>query len=318
MIRNESAHAINGVSGRLFALHRPPAPWKAGTFANQTWKSESRAIEGYGTNGKMTVEVRFDDNCRNGHNSFAITATVITTESKHFRDIAAGGCMHDDIAQVFPELAPLIQFHLMSTDSPMHYVANACYHAGDRDCYGRAKGEPSNYEHGVKFGSSPMFHKLKDSFRAWLLSSEKVNAALPPGHPDRVQFEPVAVHHNDNKSGGYQFKDKFTFSGFNCQWYACPFDSLREANEFKAALKLPHEFVTVATEWSQGKERDFDAARNCALWPDATNEQLSLPRAELEALLLARLPALIAEFRAAIEAIGFMWQCPIELPKTGE
>lgn len=38
--------------------------------------------------------------------------------------------IHDDIAKHFPELAPLLRWHLCSTDSPMHYVANALYWAG--------------------------------------------------------------------------------------------------------------------------------------------------------------------------------------------
>jgi len=42
----------------------------------------------------------------------------------------AGGCMHDEVEQFFPELAPLVRWHLTSTDGPMHYLANAEYHAG--------------------------------------------------------------------------------------------------------------------------------------------------------------------------------------------
>jgi len=129
IIRNESAHAINGVLGRLHTLRRPPAQWKAGTFANQTWVSESRPVKGYGTMGRMTVNVRFDDQCRNGHNTFSITAEVTTNESRRRHDIAAGGCLHDEIEEVFPELSPLIKWHLCSTDGPMHYVENTIYHA---------------------------------------------------------------------------------------------------------------------------------------------------------------------------------------------
>lgn len=126
LIRPEVGHAINGVPGRLNALRIPPAPWKAGTFGNQTWVSERRSIKGYGPGAWMQVDIRFDDNCRNGHNTFAITAEVRRPGG---RDIEAGGCMHEEIAQVFPELAPLIRWHLVSTDGPMHYIANTVYHA---------------------------------------------------------------------------------------------------------------------------------------------------------------------------------------------
>lgn len=51
-----------------------------------------------------------------------------------------------------------------------------------------------------------------------------------------------------------------------------------------------------------GKTPDLDAARRCAVWPDATLEQLRDKDA-----LLARLPALLAEFRKDVEALGFTY-----------
>jgi hypothetical protein len=42
----------------------------------------------------------------------------------------AGGCLHDQIRQVFPELAELIPFHLCdSRGRPIHYIPNAIYWA---------------------------------------------------------------------------------------------------------------------------------------------------------------------------------------------
>lgn len=126
ILRPEQAHSINGVPGRLFVLRIPPAPWKPGTFANQTWISEQRPIKGYGAGAFIQVEIRFDDECRNGHNTFAMTAEVRIPRR---RDIEAGGCLHDEIAKVFPGLAHLIRWHLVSTDGPIHYVANTVYRA---------------------------------------------------------------------------------------------------------------------------------------------------------------------------------------------
>jgi hypothetical protein len=66
---------------------------------------------------------------------------------------------------------------------------------------------------------------------------------------------------------------------------------------------------SVTLEWApygrtgEGKERKLDNARSCAIWPDATDEDLTAPG--LEARLMARLPVLMAEFRAAVESIGF-------------
>lgn len=60
----------------------------------------------------------------------------------------------------------------------------------------------------------------------------------------------------------------------------------------------------------EGKERQLDAARRCAIWPEATDEQLCLPKEELTALLEARLPDLLQRFRADVEAAGLLWEAP--------
>lgn len=76
----------------------------------------------------LVVKIRFDDECQNGHNTFAITA-------EHWVDgrVESCGCLHDDIAAHFPELAHLIKWHLCATDGPLHYIANTGYFAEIRD-----------------------------------------------------------------------------------------------------------------------------------------------------------------------------------------
>jgi hypothetical protein len=67
----------------------------------------------------------------------------------------------------------------------------------------------------------------------------------------------------------------------------------------------------VTLEWKpqgitgEGKARDLAAARSCAAWPDATDEDLTAPG--LEARLIARLPALVSQMKSEIEAIGFTY-----------
>lgn len=58
------------------------------------------------------------------------------------------GCQHDEVRRLFPALAPSLRWHLVSTDGPMHYAANATYWAGlDKErCQGRP-GDPPNREH---------------------------------------------------------------------------------------------------------------------------------------------------------------------------
>lgn len=50
---------------------------------------------------------------------------------------------------------------------------------------------------------------------------------------------------------------------------------------------------------------NLDYARGSAIWPDATDAQLALSPLKIKALLLARLPKLIEEFKSDVEALGF-------------
>jgi hypothetical protein len=95
-------------------------------------KSEYRKLEGYGNNPGRVI-LRYDDRCGNGHNTFSITM-----ESKRERN-GYYGCMHDTIRKAFPEYAHLTRWHLVSTDAPMHYIANTLYHAKDNRIEAAAK-----------------------------------------------------------------------------------------------------------------------------------------------------------------------------------
>ena len=96
----------------------------------------------YGRKATLTAEVRHDDECGNGHNSFAITGDV----SIHGR-VECCGCMHEEIVKFFPQLAPYIRWHLSSTDGPMHYVANGKYWAGHCGWRDGKPDSPPNLEH---------------------------------------------------------------------------------------------------------------------------------------------------------------------------
>ncbi len=200
---------------------------------SQTFKSKARVFNYYGSPAGITVTVRFDDECGNNHASFAVTADI----SQRGR-WAAGGCCHDEIVQAFPEFAPLIKWHFMNSDGPMHYVSNTSYHAS----------QVKKFQHFVYFTDKKIIGS--DTLLA-LLSDEKLE-------------------------------------------------------EFKT--KYPNVPIKVKTELtSDSKDRDLIAARSCAIWPEATDKQLCLPKAKLTKLLEKRLPALIEEFKQVIAAIGFQW-----------
>lgn len=55
----------------------------------------------------------------------------------------------------------------------------------------------------------------------------------------------------------------------------------------------------------EGKARELDAARRVAIWPEATDEELTAP--DLREKLIARLPGLLVQFRAELETYGIPW-----------
>lgn len=210
-----------------------------------------RPISGYGPGATITAEVRYDDECGNGHNTFAITAEVVTPASKRRNDIEAGGCLHEDVARVFPELAPFIKWHLVSSDYPLHYVANTVYHAGDRDHWGLRKGEFRQHT-----SRGPHQNGGVEGVPCWELKM--------PEHKEREIYshakpEPVV-----------------------CEWVAYG-------------------------KTGEGKARELSHARSSAVWPDATDEELCQEPEQLKAALLARLPALMADFRRDVESLGFVY-----------
>lgn len=69
---------------------------------------------------------------------------------KSERNLVSMGCIHDTIREQFPELAPLLAFHMCTAPDgePLHYVANTVYLAGDRDHNGLRKGERKQIRNG--------------------------------------------------------------------------------------------------------------------------------------------------------------------------
>ena len=264
-------------------------------FKRQRLKFGPKVFHQDGTKYRITANVRFDDDCGNGHNTFSVTGDIDRWQRGRWVD-DAGGCIHDEIRAHFPELAPLIKWHLCSSDGPLHYIANTTHFAGDRDFWGRRAGEPSAWARGVRFGSNPIIHRFGRAFMDYL------EACSPP-----YDMEVLRCDHRDRgKPGAYQYSPKWML-GAVWEWHCAPFGTEQEALDFLGALQTcSPEFVKVPTAYSEGKARELDAARSAAIWPDATDEELTAPG--LAERLEARLPALLADFRAAIESIGLKWE----------
>ena len=261
-------------------------------------KSQKQIITRMRPRKKYRAEVRYDDECGNGHNTFAILVEW-WEQAKNNRWVWCGsGCgdSAENFDRVFPELVPLAKWHLMSSDGPMYYIANTVYHASDRDCWGHKAGEPSSFREVAYFGNSPIpVHLRSEKFAEFLRTLKKGSAV------------PVAVPHESTKAHEI-YSDNATLKGFKATWGSCPFNHMHDAEAFcKAFNSVPMRLGRISTERSKGKARDLAAARASAIWPEATDEQLCLPKKQLTKLLNARLPALMAEFRKDIEAFGFVF-----------
>ena len=209
-----------------------------------------------GENYRITATVRHDDECGNGHNSFSVTGEIERKQGRRWLE-DSGGCIHDEIARHFPEIAHLIKWHLCSTNGPLHYVDNTVYLAGDRDHNGGREGEPMWSDFYVRPESGGLLVEWPE---------EGQNPILGP----KVQA----------------FKT-------------------RQAAQDVADAHGRAKVVEFVTRWHDGKERQLDAARCSAVWPDATDEELTAPG--LKERLEERLPALLADFRADVEAFGLEW-----------
>lgn len=114
---------------------------------NQTKTYGPKIYTQDGQTYKLTVTIRYDDRCKNGHNTFSITAMQDRKDGAIWRE-DSGGCMHDTITKHFPELARYIKWHLASSDGPWGYIANTIYFAENRDCRGLQKGERRQIKNG--------------------------------------------------------------------------------------------------------------------------------------------------------------------------
>lgn len=106
----------------------------------------------------ITVTLRYDDQCNNGHNSFSITGAIYKKGKQDDPEVC--GCIHDEIRKHFPEFAKYIKWHLTSSDSPMYYIENSMYWLGFRGYCNGDKRDPPNYDH---FRSTAVWQEISDS-----------------------------------------------------------------------------------------------------------------------------------------------------------
>lgn len=76
------------------------------------------------------IKIKLNDECKNGHQDFSITANLYEHgKPKSERNCIGGGCCHDDILKIAPEFKQFVNLHLCDKDGiPMYASANGYYH----------------------------------------------------------------------------------------------------------------------------------------------------------------------------------------------
>lgn len=92
------------------------------------WKEFTEQGQKYRIQAKYGMDYEFARKHRQAP-SFSVTATIERQDDRrphHWRE-DSGGMLHADVAEHFPELEPYLMWHLVSTEGPMHYLANGKY-----------------------------------------------------------------------------------------------------------------------------------------------------------------------------------------------
>jgi len=78
----------------------------------------------------MRIKIRLNDECKNGHQDFAITATIWEIgKVRNDRNMISSGCCHEKILAIRPDLQVFVNLHLCDfTGCPMYAVENGFYH----------------------------------------------------------------------------------------------------------------------------------------------------------------------------------------------
>jgi hypothetical protein len=77
---------------------------------------------------KTVIKITLDDDCKNGHEDFSLTAYIYEKRGNNRWIDVGGGCCHEHILGLRPDLAPFAALHLSDMNgAPMHGAANAFY-----------------------------------------------------------------------------------------------------------------------------------------------------------------------------------------------
>lgn len=292
-----------------------------------------------GVESSLKISIKWNDSCKNGHNTFGVTATLYEHHNGRMREVA-GGMLQEEIALRAPELAYALPYHLVSADGPMYYFVNTTFLAGTRDCWGYEAGEPRHSKNvklwrlaEVPYATSASEHppepyvvefepvlsqgKTRDfaavrrildwpdaSIEAMSLPEPELRARILEARPAASPLDVTnALYYASDKADGFAKGEQARNAQGELKWKAT-----KSPFTYVAAPVRPAPLVLqYGPVLGEGKVRELELARKAAHWPDATDEQLCLPTEQLEKLLAARLPAFMTEFKTVVESFGFTY-----------
>lgn len=265
---------------------------KSQHLAPQTFLQVKEVQEAWGLQ-RYTLKVDWEP--ISGHHTLSITIEIEKPSDygDHWIPVSQTRCP-EDMQRIWPEHVRALDFHLCSLAGPIYYIENTVYLAGTRDCFGWEQGEQRREKETKKL--------------LWVADTDllfRVVASDTQPAPLEVHYEPLLVEKdmtwgpNKGIPVGEPQRDA---NGLHL--WRIPDTGL----PLVRSLTRPEPLVLPLKPYlGEGKPRDLDGARKAANWPDATDEELSVPEAELEAALKARLPKLLWELKAIVESFGMTY-----------
>ncbi|MCC5613174.1 hypothetical protein LC612_42480 [Nostoc sp. CHAB 5834] len=286
----------------------------------------------------LDVTLNWNADSNSGYNQFTYSA-----ELSQGTVLQIGRCV-EEIGLTFPHLKELLPYHLVGTNGPMYYFENTMYLAGVVDHWGCREGEQqTSRKSGLPIWAlqeSPYTRiEATEQPQPLVLQWHPILGEGKPADPAaaRACLENVcSLTDEELELESEELKQLILSKAPNIHqttlanvvYHAGTRDCFgTNAGEQRKCLKglplwhmveRPYRTVSAADKPEPivleffplpgvGKERELNNARGSAVWPDASDEELSVPPAELEKALAARLPKLLEGLKCQIEQLGFQY-----------
>ena len=224
----------------------------------------------------LIVAVSYDNQMGKVNNEFSITGEYYEGKYRKDSTLLECGCIHSTIEKFMPELAHSIKFHLMSSEQPIYYFSSTLSYSSDVSHKGKEVGEALSWCEFLELKHSKILFDMPKSIE--LSNHYKSGMEL-----DKLQV--FTVHLKDDSD--YEHEPNYYVSDVDLQlgWHYCKFYNKFAAQRFCDLLKGGYSIVKIPETFCKAVEPDLEAARESAIWDNATLAQLQSKEA-LEAHLL--------------------------------